>query len=65
LQKILSFFSIFHFSHISERVARVEADLEHHQYLLHDTRDDIIFHRVKQMKLDLFNLKFAEKEFLE
>jgi len=41
-----------HFSHISERVAKAEADLEHHQYLLYDTRDDItLLDRVKHIKL--------------
>jgi hypothetical protein len=51
-----------HFSHISERVVRAEADLEHHQCLLHNSRDDIsLLNRVNQMKLNLFNLKSTEK----
>ena len=53
-----------HFSHISERVVRAEADLEHHQCLLHNSRDDIsLLNRVNQMKLNLFNLKSVEKAF--
>jgi len=53
-----------HFSDISERVARAKADLEYHQYLLHDSRDDIsLLNRVNQLKLSLFNLKSAEKAF--
>ena len=53
-----------HFSHISERVARAKVDLEYHQYLLHDSRDDIsLLNRVNQLKLSLFNLKYAEKAF--
>jgi len=53
-----------HFSHISERVVKVEADLEHHQCLLHNSRDDIsLLNRVNQMKLNLFNLKSVEKAF--
>ena len=53
------------FSHISERVARIEADLEYHQYLLDDSRDDIsLLNRANQLKLNLFNLKYAEKLFL-
>ena len=53
-----------HFNHISERVAKAKADLEYHQYLLHDSRDDISFlNKVDQLKLSLFNLKSAEKAF--
>jgi hypothetical protein len=53
-----------HFSHISERVARMETDLEHQQRLLHDSRDDVsLLHRVNQMKISLFNLKSAKKAF--
>jgi hypothetical protein len=43
-----------HFSHISERVARMEIDLEHQQCLLHDSRDDVsLLNMVNQLKSSL------------
>ena len=64
LKHLLKTLNKLHFSHISERVARVEVNLDHNQCLLHDSRDDIsLMNRVNQMKLDLFNLKSAEKAF--
>jgi len=53
-----------HFAHISERVCRVEADLEHHQSLLHNDKDnEHLLARDKKLRLDLINLKLVEKMF--
>jgi hypothetical protein len=53
-----------HFAHISERVRRAEADLEQHQSLLHNDKDNEHFlARDKKLRLDLINLKSAEKMF--
>jgi hypothetical protein len=42
----------------------MEADLEHHQHLLHDSKDDIpLLNRVNALKLTLINLKSAEQAF--
>jgi len=64
LKHPLKTLSKLHFNHISERVARAEVDLDHNQCLLHDSIDDIsLMNKVNQMKLNLFNLKYAEKAF--
>jgi hypothetical protein len=53
-----------YFSHISKRVARVEAVLEQHQTILHNDRDNTyLLTRDKQLRLDLVNLKSTEKMF--
>jgi len=42
----------------------MEADLEQLQHLLHDSRDDIsLLNRVNALKINLLNLKSAEKAF--
>nr|TKR85204.1 hypothetical protein D5086_0000250570 [Populus alba] len=64
LKQPLKSLNKLHYSHISERVARMEADLEQHQQLLHDSRDDIyVLNRVNTLKINLINLKSAEKAF--
>jgi hypothetical protein len=64
LKSPLKILNKLHFSHILDRVARTEADLEYHQYLLDDSRDDIsLLNKVNQLKLNLFNLKSTEKAF--
>jgi hypothetical protein len=64
LKQPLKSLNKLHFSHISERVARMEAALEQHQHLLHDSRDDIsLLKRVNALKINLINLKSAEKAF--
>jgi hypothetical protein len=64
LKQPLKSLNKLHFSHISERVTRMEADLEHHQHLLHDSRDDIpLLNWVNALKLTLINLKSAEQAF--
>ena len=64
LKQPLKSLNKLHFSHISERVARMEADLEQHQQLLHDSRDDIsLLNKVNALKINLINLKYAEKAF--
>jgi len=58
----LKYLNKLHFSHISERVTRAEADLEQQQCLMYNSRDDIsLLHKVNQMKLNLFDLKSTEK----
>jgi len=53
-----------HFRHISERVHRAEADLEQHQDLLHNDKDnEHLLAQNKNLRLDLVNLKSAEKMF--
>jgi len=65
LKQPLKSLNKLHFSYISERVARMEAALEQHQHLLHDSRDDIsLLKRVNALKINLINLKSAEKAFL-
>jgi hypothetical protein len=64
LKQPLKSLNKLHFSHISDRVARMEADLEQLQHLLHDSRDDIsLLNRVNALKINLLNLKSAEKAF--
>jgi len=64
LKQPLKSLNKLHFSHILERVTRMEADLEHHQHLLHDSRDDIsLLNRVNALKINLINLKSAEQAF--
>ena len=64
LKQPLKSLNKLHFSHISERVARMEADLEQHQHLLHDSRYDIsLLNWVNALKINLLNLKSAEKAF--
>jgi hypothetical protein len=61
LKQPLKSLNKLHFSHISERVARMEADLEQHQHLLHYFRDDIsLLNRVNALKINLINLKSTE-----
>ena len=53
-----------HFSHISERVARLESDLEQHQYALHQDMDNQLLHAHDNLlRSKLSTLKFAEKQF--
>jgi len=53
-----------HFAHISERVRRAEDDLEQHQSLLHnDKNNEHLLAWDKKLRLDLVNLKSAEKMF--
>nr|TKS17481.1 hypothetical protein D5086_0000013050 [Populus alba] len=53
-----------HFSHISERVARLESDLEQHQYALHQDMDNQLLHAHDSLlRSKLSTLKFAEKQF--
>ena len=53
-----------HFSHISERVRRVEADLEQHQSLLQDNKDNAqLLAQDNKLRLELVNLKSSEKMF--
>jgi len=53
-----------HFSHISERVARVENDLDDTQLLLQNDKDNgYLLMLEKQQRLNLVNLKSAEKMF--
>lgn len=53
-----------HFNYIFERVVKAEVALDHHQTLLHDDRDNIhLLTRDKELRLELMNLKAAEKMF--
>jgi hypothetical protein len=53
-----------YFAHISERVRRAEDDLEQHQSLLYNDKDnEHLLSRDKKLRLDLINLKSAEKMF--
>ena len=53
-----------HFRHISERVCRAEAELEQHQVLLHNDKDnEHLLAQDKKLRLALVNLKSAEKMF--
>jgi len=53
-----------HFRHISERVHRAEADLDQHQTLLQNDKDnEHLLAQDRQLRLDLVNLKSAEKMF--
>jgi len=54
----------FHFAHISERVSRAEVDLEQYQSLLHNDKDnEHLLAQDRRLRLDLVNLKSAEKMF--
>jgi hypothetical protein len=51
-----------HFSHISERVLRLESELEFHQSVLQQDRDNqLMVDRDKLLRSKLSSLKFAEK----
>ncbi|KAL9363701.1 hypothetical protein Peur_041574 [Populus x canadensis] len=53
-----------HFRHISERVHKAEADLDQHQTLLQNDKDnEHLLAQDRQLRLDLVNLKSAEKMF--
>jgi len=53
-----------HFGHISERVRRVEADMEQHQSLLQDNRDNVqLLAQDHKLRLELVNLKSSKKMF--
>jgi len=53
-----------HFGHISERVHRAKADLEQHQSLSHNDKDnEHLLARDNKLRLDLVDLKSAEKIF--
>jgi hypothetical protein len=53
-----------HFSHISERVARAEADLATHQSLLHHDRDNTqLLSQERNLRSSLLNLKYTEQMF--
>jgi len=54
----------FHFGHISERVRRAEVNLEHHQSLLQDNRNNAQFlAQDHKLCLELVNLKSSKKMF--
>ena len=54
----------FHFSHISERVSRLESHLEHLQTAFHKDRDNqALYEQDRVLHSKLSTLKFAEKQF--
>ncbi|XP_011011497.1 PREDICTED: uncharacterized protein LOC105116044 [Populus euphratica] len=54
----------FHFSHISERVSRLESQLEQLQTAFqHDKDNQLLFEQDKLLRSKLSSLKFAEKQF--
>jgi hypothetical protein len=64
LKKHLRELNKLHYSHISERVARAEADLDRHQTLLQMDRDNNqLLTQDKLLRLTLINLKSTEKMF--
>ena len=53
-----------HFSHISERVSRLESQLEHLQSAFEQDRDNqFLFEQDRLLRSKLSSLKFAEKQF--
>ena len=53
-----------YFSHMLERLCKVEANLEHHQSLLQDYRDNAqLLAQDHKLRLELVNLKSLEKMF--
>jgi hypothetical protein len=64
LKEALKSLNNIHFSHISERVARAGKGLDDTQLLLQNDRDNgHLLSLEKQQKLNLVNLKSAEKMF--
>ncbi|KAL9400754.1 hypothetical protein Peur_004603 [Populus x canadensis] len=64
LKRPLKQLNKLYFGHISERVHRIETELEHHQSLLHDHRDDAqLLAQDHELSLELVNLKSLEKVF--
>jgi hypothetical protein len=64
LKRPLKELNKLHYSHISERVARAESDLDRHQSLLCQGRDNVqLLLQDKKLRLKLMNLKSAEKMF--
>jgi len=53
-----------HFSHISERVSRLETELDLHQIARHHDRDNsLLLEQDKLLRLKLLRLKFTENMF--
>ena len=64
LKKPLKELNRAHFSHISERVSRLENELAAHQLSLHQDRDNhSLLDQEKLLRSKLSQLKFAEKQF--
>ena len=64
LKRPLKELNKLHFSHISERVARAEADLATHQSLLHHDRDNTqLLSQERNLRSSLLNLKYTEQMF--
>ncbi|XP_073260715.1 uncharacterized protein [Populus alba] len=64
LKGLLKQLNKFHFGHILERVRRVEAELEQHQSLLQDYRDNVqLLAQYRKLRLEVVNLKSLEKMF--
>jgi hypothetical protein len=53
-----------HYSHISERVLRLESELEHHQFELQQDMDNqTLLAQDRTLRSKLLTIKFAEKQF--
>jgi hypothetical protein len=64
LKRPLKELNKLHYSHISERIAKDEIDLESHQSLIHQDRHNIqLLLQEKQLRLKLVNLKSVGKMF--
>jgi len=64
LKRPLKELNKLHYSHISERVAWAESDLDRHQSLIFQGRDNVqLLLQDKKLRLKLMNLKSAEKMF--
>jgi len=64
LKRPLKELNKLHYSHISKRVARAKSDLDRHQSLLCQDRENVqLLLQDKQLRLKLMNLKSAEKMF--
>lgn len=64
LKRHLKELNHLYFSHISERVSRLQSKLEVNQSVLQQNRDNqLLFEQDRLLCLKLTNLKFAEKQF--